>query len=67
VITLQDLFTFRVEGVTPDRHRRVVGSLVHTGLRPSFLDKFERRGVAVPTILQPGEHEAHVLAARRIS
>jgi pilus assembly protein CpaF len=64
VITLQDLFTFRVEGVTPDRHRRVVGSLVPTGLRPSFLDKFERRGVAVPPILQQVDRTPQPLSAR---
>jgi pilus assembly protein CpaF len=65
VITLQDLFTFRVEGVTPDRHRRVVGSLAPTRLRPSFLDKFERRGVAVPTALQQVEQASNMFAVRR--
>jgi pilus assembly protein CpaF len=55
VITLQDLFIFRVEGVTPDRHRRIVGTLAPTGLRPSFMDKFERRGVDVPAFMQQNE------------
>jgi pilus assembly protein CpaF len=45
VITLQDLFTFGVEHVTGER---VVGELRPTGLRPTFLDKFERRGVPLP-------------------
>jgi pilus assembly protein CpaF len=49
VITLSELFKFRVENVLPDR--TVVGGLVSTGLRPTFLDKFERRGISLPTQL----------------
>jgi pilus assembly protein CpaF len=45
-ITLQELFKFHVEQVTTDRI--VIGSLRATGLRPTFLGKFERRGVALP-------------------
>ena len=45
VITLQDLYAFKVEGVAT---KHVVGSLEPTGFRPSFADKFERRGVEVP-------------------
>jgi pilus assembly protein CpaF len=52
VITLQDLYTFRVESVADPRHaRHVVGSLVSSGLRPSFLEKFSRRGVELPASL----------------
>jgi len=65
VITLQDLFTFQVEGVTPDRQRTVVGSLTATGLRPAFLDKFERRGIAVPVSLRQIDQPTQLLAARR--
>jgi pilus assembly protein CpaF len=46
VITLQELFQFHVDSVTSGR--TVVGTLVPTGLRPTFLEKFERRGVKVP-------------------
>jgi pilus assembly protein CpaF len=49
IITLQELFTFKVESVTAERI--VVGSLLSTGLRPTFLYKFERKGVALPTML----------------
>jgi pilus assembly protein CpaF len=49
VITLSELFKFAVDEVLPDR--TVVGALKSTGLRPSFLDKFERRGVALPNSL----------------
>jgi pilus assembly protein CpaF len=46
VITLQELFTYKVEQITGERV--VVGNLVSTDLRPSFLHKFERRGVQLP-------------------
>ncbi|MHB1571750.1 MAG: CpaF family protein [Solirubrobacteraceae bacterium] len=46
VITLQDLYTFKVDAVAATNH--IVGSLKPTGLRPGFLDKFERRGIEVP-------------------
>jgi pilus assembly protein CpaF len=49
VITLSELFKFAVDEVLPDR--TVVGALKGTGLRPSFLDKFERRGIALPNSL----------------
>jgi pilus assembly protein CpaF len=49
VITLQDLFEFKVEEVTSDRV--VVGRHRSTGLRPTFLHKFEKRGVSLPTNL----------------
>jgi pilus assembly protein CpaF len=47
VITLQDVFEFKVEEVTSDRI--VVGRLRSTGLRPTFMHKFEKRGVTLPT------------------
>ena len=46
VITLQELFTYRIERVTSEHV--TVGTLVSTGLRPTFLTKFERRGVSLP-------------------
>jgi pilus assembly protein CpaF len=46
MVTLQELYQFELDGVASDRS--VVGSLVSTGLRPAFLEKFERRGVKVP-------------------
>jgi pilus assembly protein CpaF len=45
VITLQDLFAFRLDDVMRDG--KVIGSLKPTGLRPSFLHKFEKAGVDV--------------------
>jgi len=52
VITLQDLFTFRIDQVTSDRV--VVGALRTTGLRPAFLHKFEKRGISLPSSLFSG-------------
>jgi pilus assembly protein CpaF len=49
VITLQDIFQFKVEEGTSARS--VVGDLRGTGLRPTFVHKFERRGVRLPVEL----------------
>jgi pilus assembly protein CpaF len=50
MITLQDLFSFQVDGV--DSNRKVRGRLLNTGLRPSFTDKFEKHGVELPAWLE---------------
>ena len=52
VITLQDIFEFKVERVTADR--TVIGSLEPTGLRPSFIHKFEKHGITLPANLFSG-------------
>jgi pilus assembly protein CpaF len=49
VITLQEIFAFKIDKVTADRV--VVGKLEATGLRPTFLYKFEKRGVSMPNDL----------------
>jgi pilus assembly protein CpaF len=49
VITLQDLFVFKVESIAPDR--TVNGVLKPTGLRPMFMAKFEKRGIPLPVHL----------------
>ena len=49
VITMQELFRFNVERVTSDRV--VIGELGSTGLRPTFLFKFEKRGITLPASL----------------
>jgi pilus assembly protein CpaF len=51
IITLQDLFVLEVERVGADRSHTVQASLEPTGLRPTFLDKFKRRGVELPESL----------------
>ena len=53
VITLQDLFRFKIADVASDG--RVIGNLCCTGLRPALLHKFEKRGVELPlTLFQAG-------------
>ena len=49
VITLQELFEFKIDQVTGER---VVGRLPAVDqLRPTFLHKFEKRGVTLPVSL----------------
>jgi pilus assembly protein CpaF len=55
VITLQDLFTFKVDRITSDRN--VVGSLRSSGLRPTFLHKFEKHGIELPVSLFANGHQ----------
>jgi pilus assembly protein CpaF len=49
VITLQDVFKFEVETVRADR--TVIGDLRPTGIHPSFVEKFRKRGVELPNSL----------------
>jgi pilus assembly protein CpaF len=49
VITLQEIFAFKMEDILRDR--TVVGRLEATGLRPTFLHKFEKRGITLPNNL----------------
>jgi pilus assembly protein CpaF len=49
VITLQDLFAFKIESIAADR--TVTGELRATGLRPMFMAKFEKHGIDLPLSL----------------
>jgi pilus assembly protein CpaF len=53
VITLQDVFEFELENAVPGR--TILGQLRYTGLRPTFLPKFERRGVELPARMRAGD------------
>jgi pilus assembly protein CpaF len=46
VITLQELFKFEVDELTQDG--TIIGGLRATGLRPTFVQKFEKRGITLP-------------------
>jgi pilus assembly protein CpaF len=46
VVTLQDIFRFEQKGI--DEHGRVVGRLLPTGIRPSFVEGFAQAGIATP-------------------
>ena len=52
VITLQDLYEFKIEQVMPDR--TVLGELKPTGLRPNFVHKFLKRGIELPSSMFVG-------------
>jgi pilus assembly protein CpaF len=45
MITLQNLFEFKMSHI--DAERKVVGELLPTGLRPSFMSKFEKHGITL--------------------
>jgi len=66
MIALQDVFKFKQQEITADG--KVIGQLESTGLRPSFLDKFEKYGIALPTNLfaqRPGTVAPFVRGGRR--
>jgi pilus assembly protein CpaF len=61
VITTQELFEFKVDAITGERRMR--GHLEWTGLRPTFLSKFEHKGVRLADGLL-GDVEPSAFAAR---
>jgi pilus assembly protein CpaF len=68
VITLQELYRYHVDTVGSDR--AIVGTLTGTGLRPAFLDKFEKRGVKLPSWLSapvPPGHTARPLGREAVA
>jgi len=52
IITLQELYEFKIEQVLPDR--TVLGELKPTGLRPNFVHKFVKRGLELPSSMFVG-------------
>src|SRR2546421_8534636 len=54
--TLQDIFVFEKQGVSPDG--RVLGAFTATGIRPKFAEKLKASGIAVPAALF--EHSMNV-------
>jgi len=57
VVTLQELFKFEIDEVTRDG--KIMGALRATGLRPTFVQKFEKRGISLPLgLFQPHERSA---------
>jgi septum site-determining protein MinD len=45
-VTLQEIFRFREDGF--DKNRKIIGTFQAMGLIPSFIEKFEARGVVIP-------------------
>jgi pilus assembly protein CpaF len=48
-VTLQDVFVFKIQGTTANGS--VAGQLEPTGLHPTFIDDFNRRGILLPADL----------------
>jgi len=46
VVTLNEIFRFKEEGF--DKNRKVIGQFQACGMIPTFIEKFEQRGVTVP-------------------
>jgi len=66
VITLQEIFVFKIEEILTDR--TVIGQLQSTGLRPTFVHKFEKRGITLPSdLFQAPGFEAPELARRAVA
>jgi pilus assembly protein CpaF len=53
-VTLQDVFLFQQTGV--DARGKVQGSVLSTGLRPHFIDRFEARGIHLPADIFAAGH-----------
>src|SRR2546422_1083361 len=46
VVSMQDVFVFEKEGISPDG--RVLGTFTATGIRPKFAEKLKASGISVP-------------------
>jgi len=46
VVSMQDVFVFEKEGISPDG--RVLGAFTSTGIRPKFAEKLKASGINVP-------------------
>ena len=49
IVTMQDVFRFRHEGV--DANEKVLGAIVPTGIQPRFLERLEAMGIRFPADL----------------
>lgn len=56
VIELQDIFVFKEEGF--DKNRKIQGSFKWTGNMPKCIEKFEKRGIAIPRHIFANAEEA---------
>lgn len=48
-ITLQEIFRFKEEGF--DKNRKIIGQFLASGLIPTFIEEFERKGIKIPRTL----------------
>ncbi len=52
-VTLQEIFKYKEEGF--DKNRKILGQFLATGLIPTFIEEFERRGLKIPRTLFSNE------------
>lgn len=55
IIVLQDIFSFRQEGLNEEG--KIIGKLIPTGVRPKFYDRLENSGLHVPASVFIEEEE----------
>ena len=46
VVSMQDVFVFEKQGVSPDG--RILGTFTATGIRPKFAEKLKASGINIP-------------------
>lgn len=63
-VTLQEIFRFKEEGF--DKNRKIIGQFQSMGLIPSFIEKFEQKGVKIPKNLFTTEN-AEVKTHKKIT
>lgn len=55
VIVLQDIFSYRQDGV--DENGKIIGKLIPTGVRPKFYEQLEASGIHIPASVFIDEEE----------
>lgn len=49
VVTLQEIFKYKEEDF--DKNRKIIGQFLSTGMIPTFIEEFEKRGLKIPRTL----------------
>lgn len=63
VVSLSEIFKFKEEGF--DKKRKIIGSFQSTGLVPTFIERFEARGVQIPRSIFSNEKPPEAPNANR--
>lgn len=62
-VTLQEIFRFKEEGF--DKNRKIIGQFQAMGMIPTFIEKFEQRGVKIPRNLFTTNNSAPQSASKQ--
>ena len=65
VVTLQEVFRFKEEGFTKDG--RITGQFQASGIIPSFIEKFEQKGIKIPRDLFTTKASSDIKNPNKIS